>query len=142
MNKKTAFDLLIKHLTEYNTQGFIFHSDFIKELRELITKHSAGHEKELFNIMIKQFGFVNTFNTMVNTTDSNEILKGLKNEMDFYSLHIENKFLNFRLLMTFTPENTPVFLVAFFEKSGKKVSSYDKYKPVLKTRYNQIVGEK
>lgn len=141
MNKKAAFDLLIKYLTEYNAQGFKFHQKFIEELRELIANHSVGHEKELFNLMIKQFGFVNTFSTMVNTADSNEILKDVNSGMDFYSLHIQSKTLNFRLLMTFTSENTPVFLVAFFEKSGKKISSYDKYTPVLKTRYNQIVGE-
>lgn len=141
MNKKDAFDLLINYLTEYNTLGFKFHQKFIEELGDLMLKHSVGHEKELFSIMIKQFGFVNTLNTMVDTADSNEILRELKSEIYFYSIHIKNKSLNFRFLMAFTPENTPVFLVAFFEKSGKRASSYSKYTPVLETRYKQIVGE-
>ena len=40
--------------------------------------------------------------------------------------------------MTFDENEDPVFLVAFFERAGKKASDYTQWKRVLKSRYEQM----
>lgn len=56
----------------------------------------------------------------INEADSNEKLKNTGSETEYYSLHIQNKVMNIRILMTFVGErNTPVFLGMFYERSGK-----------------------
>lgn len=142
MNKQKALKELFEYIEEYRErEHYLFHMKFIEELSILLSKDASGHEKELFSIMIKQFGFVNTLNVRVNKADSNEILKDTGDDGDYYSLHIKNKTLNLRMLMRFTEENIPVFLAIFHEKSGKKVSDYTGWVPIIKARYIQIKEE-
>lgn len=35
-------------------------------------------------------------------------------------------------------DSNPVFLVAFYERSGKKISDYTQWKEVLKQRFEEI----
>ena len=142
MNKSKAIQELRKYIEEYEGQyHYLFHTNFIKELFQIITKDVSGHEKEVFNILIKQFGFVNTLNTRVFEADSNEILKETGADGDYYSLHVSNKTVNLRLLMRFTEEKNPYFLAIFNEKSGKKVSDYTMWIPIIKRRYAEMKGE-
>jgi len=112
MNKEKAFDLLKEYLLEYNSLGFVFHSLFIKEFRNLL-KEASGHEK----------------------------LKGTNTNIDYYSLHIQDKIVNIRMLITFENNNTPLFLSAFYERAGKRVTNYDLWIPVIKERYEEMIGE-
>ena len=142
MNKQKELKELFEYIEEYKERDqYLFHMKFIEELSLLLSKDASGHEKELFNIMIKQFGFVNTLNTRVNEADSNEILKDTGDDGDYYSLHIKSKTLNLRMLMRSTEENLPVFLGIFHERSGKRVSDYTGWVPIIKARYNQIKEE-
>ncbi len=138
MNKKEALSTLVKHLEEYLNQGFGFHSMFIAEFKELL--HDAqGHEKEIFSLLVKQLNFVKMLGRQVYNANGNEIIKYL--EREYYSLHLSGKNFNLRLLMTFDEEDNPVFLVAFYERGGKKTSDYTQWKNVLKKRYEQMKGE-
>lgn len=139
MNKEKALELLKDCLVEYGND-FIFHCNFFVELKEIILKNAKGSEKEVFNLLIKQFSFVKTMGDRVDTADSNEKLKGIKADEDYYSLHLQNKTVNIRLIMTFDG-NIPVFLVAFFEREGKRVTDYSRWERVMKERYNQIRSE-
>lgn len=136
MNKKEAFKKLAENLQKYHSIGFIFHEKFLEELRELL-KNAPGSEKEIFALLIKQFTFIKELNTDVYKADSNEIIK--YQERDYYSLHLSAKNFNIRLLMTFTEEESPAFLVAFYERSGKGASDYSSWKKVLTGRYNEIM---
>ena len=68
--------------------------------------------------------------------DSNEIIK--YQERDYYSLHLSGKNFNFRLLMAFGKEDAPIFLAAFYERSGKRISDYSKWYSVISSRYSEI----
>lgn len=121
MNKQKALKELFEYIEEYKERDqYLFHMKFIEELSLLLSKDASGHEKELFNIMIKQFGFVNTLNTRVNEADSNEILKDTGDDGDYYSLHIKSKTLNLRMLMRFTEEKSSCFFGNFSRKVRKK----------------------
>lgn len=141
MNKRKALEKLIEYLQDYSENSvFYFHKKFVEELGNIIQKNAVGYEKEVFNIMIKQFSFVKTMGNRVNEVDSNEILNSTGKDKDYYSLHIQNKIVNIRMLMTFSNENCPMFLAAFFEKAGKRVSDYSQWLMVIKERYEQMEG--
>lgn len=135
MNKKEALTALAKNLEEYLQQGFLFHPSFMKEFKELL-HNASGNEKEIFSLLIKQLNFVKILKNQVYTADGNEIIKYL--EKEYYSLHLLGKNFNLRLLMTFDEKGNPVFLAAFFERAGKKVSDYTQWKKVLANRYREM----
>ena len=141
MNKRKAQELLIEYLTEYDREGFHFHFKFIEEMLTIVNKNAVGHENQLYQILVKQCSYVKTMGRMVHEADSNEILKEMKTEQEYYSLHIKDKVLNVRLLMTFDQNGSVFFLAAFFEKGGKKISDYSKWKNVIQRRYIQMKEE-
>lgn len=94
-------------------------------------------EMALFFIRVS---FVNALGIRVDCADGNEKLKGMKSEQEYYSLHIQNKTVNIRLLMTFKNE-VPMFLAAFNEKEGKKTTDYSQWERVIKERSKQIRGD-
>ena len=139
MKKEKALELLKNYLDEYG-DGFVFHSSFICEFKEILLKNAQGAEKEVFNLLVKQLSFVNALGIRVDCADGNEKLKGMKSEQEYYSLHIQNKTVNIRLLMTFKNE-VPMFLAAFNEKEGKKTTDYSQWERVIKERSKQIRGD-
>ena len=139
MNKEKALELLKNYLDEYG-DGFVFHSSFICEFKEILLKNAQGAEKEVFNLLVKQLSFVNALGIRVDCADGNEKLKGMRSEQEYYSLHIQNKTVNIRLLMMFKNE-VPMFLAAFNEKEGKKTTDYSQWERVIKERSKQIRGD-
>lgn len=135
MNKREAILKLSENLEEYLHQGFRFHSSFINEFKELL--HGAkGHEKEIFALLIKQLNFVKILKKQVYTADGNEKIKNV--EREYYSLHLSAKNFNLRLLITFDEKDNPLFLVAFYERSGKRKTDYTQWKKVLGDRYYEM----
>lgn len=135
MNKKQELQLLSQNLEKYLQEGFRFHMRFLEEFKDLL-KNASGHEKEIFALLIKQFSFIKNLGRMVYQADGNEIIK--YQEKDYYSLHIQGKSFNFRLLMTFDCEENPIFLAAFYERSGKKATDYSTWLPVLERRLDEV----
>lgn len=135
MNKKDALLKLAQGLEEYLQQGFQFHPLFMKEFKQLLSD-ASGNEKEIFALLVKQLNFMKTLKNQVYTADSNEIIRYLDRE--YYSLHLSGKNFNLRLLMTFDKKNVPVFLAAFYERSGKRASDYTQWNKVLANRYAEM----
>ena len=88
------------------------------------------------SVLIKQLNFLKELGTNVCKADSNEIIKN--QDRDYYSLHLSGKNFNFRLLMAFDEKDTPKFLVAFYERAGKKKTDYTQYKKVLDSRFEEV----
>lgn len=129
-------DSLTKYTNEY---GFVFHEAFLRELSDLL-KDVKGHEGELFKILNKQLAFLVSLKTRVNDADSNEFLK-YKSEQLYYSLHLKSKNFNIRFIITFYDNTTPVFLVAFYEREGKRATDYSQYEVPAKERYGDYLKE-
>ena len=125
MNKKQVLAELVKNLEECSERGYVFHPKFMYEFQVLL-KNATGNEKEI----LKELG------TNVCKADSNEIIKN--QDRDYYSLHLSGKNFNFRLLMAFDEKDTPKFLVAFYERAGKKKTDYTQYKKVLDSRFEEV----
>lgn len=137
MNKRKALELLKENLEKYLEEGFIFHTLFLKEFKKLL-EDASGCEKEIFTLLVKQLQFIKVLGKEVYNADGNEIIRYQKR--DYYSLHLEGKSFNLRLLMTFNDLESPVFLAAFYERAGKRATDYTSWTEVLDSRFCEIEG--
>lgn len=139
MNKKKALEQLMKFIEEYE-DDFIFHDIFLEELIRMVTSELAGNEKPFFKQLVKQFKFINSQRKNVHMANGNELLKEFPNG-DWYSIHVETKTVNGRLIIRFLDNLQPVFLVCFNEKSGKRISEYEQYKDIVVKRFEEVKEE-
>ncbi|MCD8222713.1 MAG: hypothetical protein LUD07_11155 [Clostridiales bacterium] len=130
MNKKEAFESLRKFLADYS-----FHPLFLEELKSLLNKELKGKERVFFKCLATQLNYIKLFGVMVHTTDGHEKIHGF--DSHYYSIHLEHSQFNVRFLVHIDDKSTPTFLCAFYERSGHRTTSYEKYTSVLKTRYNE-----
>ena len=115
-----AITELQEKLELFCREGFIFDSNFLKEVKRIYSRDVSGSKKQFFELMVKQLYYVRESKNSVNMNDGNEILKRTGLDFTLYALHLKGKNLNVRLLITFLSSGTPLFLVAFNEKSGKR----------------------
>ena len=97
---------------------FEFHPEFYKEFAELVS--GTGFEKQVVN----QFIFkLNAIIELGNIDHGPKWLEKLKTYDNMYSLHLDSKSYNFRLLFS-KNDKGKYFLRMFYERSGKKATSY------------------
>lgn len=137
MKKEQALLKLIEYLTEYQQKGYIFHKRYIKELKDIVLK-LTGREAEIFDLLVKQLRYIAEYGRRVNEIGQNEKLKHMQMEQEYYSLYMKGTGFNLRMLMTFYEDETPLILGIFYEKGGKSVSDYSKWKPILASRYEEL----
>jgi hypothetical protein len=53
---------------------------------------------------------------------------------------MQSKNYNVRLLISFDDDKNPLFLSAFYERSGKKKTGYEAYTPTANARRNEMLG--
>ncbi len=138
MNYKKAVLLLLHILDDYG-EHFLFHDLFLAELESLLKGSLKGNESSFFKALTKTLKNLNEHGKEINRIDGHEILSHIyhNNQRIFYSLHITTTSVNIRLLVSFINEKA-VFLVCFNEKSGKKISSYQKYINVMIRRLDEM----
>ena len=107
-----------------------------KKFSPCLVSEAIQPEADLGVGLVKQLNFLKELGTNVCKADSNEIIKN--QDRDYYSLHLSGKNFNFRLLMAFDEKDTPKFLVAFYERAGKKKTDYTQYKKVLDSRFEEV----
>ncbi len=134
MKKKDALKMLATMLA-----GLNLHPLFLKELKALLEKELRGKESEFFSILSAQLLHIKQFGPLIYTIDSNEKLKGL--DKQYYSIHLQRSQFNVRMLIYIKSDGSPFFLCAFYERAGKKQTSYQKYLDALECRLNEMLGD-
>jgi len=119
MTKDELLTQLANFLETYKDCNYIFHKEFITELVNIATSVSY-HKHRIYTI------------------DSHEHLKWKNTSL--YSLHMQSKNYNVRLLISFDDDKNPLFLSAFYERSGKKKTGYEAYTPTANARRNEMLG--
>lgn len=128
---------LLQLISQYT--DFHYHELFVRELSDLIKHELSGHEREFTRLLIRQLSFINNMRSRVDQADSNEILKHTQRR--FYSIHLTQKFFNIRFIIFVASDNNAVyFLSAFYERSGKKKTSYREFEPTLEDRLHDLGG--
>ncbi len=115
------------------------HEKFVKEIEKIIYGKS-GAEGAIFQDIFTQLKMLDLLGPGINKYNSNEILK---NANGIYSLHIQRKEYNIRLLLKFFYNgkvNIPCFLVAFEEDgTGRKdKSGYSSNIEVANKRFEEM----
>ncbi|MEE8836205.1 MAG: hypothetical protein SOH80_04415 [Eubacteriales bacterium] len=137
MNFKSALQILCKILDD---DDFTIHPKFKEELSHLLNGTLKGQESDFFNRFIKLLSQLKSQGRNIDKIDSHEKLSHYGNGR-WYSLHIRTKYINFRMLITFSDDSRIFLLSCFDEKSGKKKTGYQRYIPVLKARLSELESE-
>ena len=133
MNKKDLLDKLIKKITQYKSYNFYFNDDFLKEFAEIVSK--VSYQDTFLSQLTTLLCNVHDYTYNIYQIDSHEHLKGTP----FYSLHMQCKNYNIRLIVLFK-DNNPVFLRAFYERAGKGKTDYSSQITIAEKRLEQLGG--
>lgn len=117
--------------------SYSFHTSFIKELGELLRKDLRGKEDAFFNCLTTQLNYIKNLGVLVYMADDHEIIHGFDGH--FYSIHLKQKQFNVRFLVHIDALGTPIFLCAFYERSGHRKGNYDEYTSVLQERFDSMI---
>lgn len=126
----------IKNILEHQFgDRFSFHPDFFPEFVELIKE--SGAEKEILVQFLRKLSAI----VELGDCDSGlRWLEKLKKYDNMYSLHLQTKTKNYRLLFS-KIGNGKLFLHIFFERAGKGNSSYAKHVPIAIQRREDFLKE-
>ena len=129
MNKDEALKLLEEYLG-----NFAIHPLFFKELTALLQKDLKGKEKQFFDILIRQLGYLSCYGLAIASIDSHERLQG--DGHDFFSIHLQRQQFNIRFLVYIDNNGKSFLLSAFNERAGNKATDYSHKIPTLQERLN------
>lgn len=116
----------------------IFHQDLIQDLVKIIDR--SGFEKSFFNILLARLKYLCEHG--VSAVEHREAFESLSHQSNgLYSMRLKGSNFNIRILYAFLSDGSPVLLVAFAERRGKRVSSYDAHIPIAKERLKFILEE-
>lgn len=88
--------------------------------------------------MSKNLKFLSRYGVLAHTqpTKDFESLVGVDN---IYSMHIQGKTFNVRILYSFL-DNGTILLYGFKEESGKRINDYSSAIQIAKKRYNELIN--
>lgn len=110
-------------------------SDYlVPELVSLIAE--SGSESAIFRILIMRITMLQSLTVnAVQHKEFESIGDGL------FSMHLAGKGFNIRILYSFLPDRSPVLLLAFYERGGKRKTDYSEYIAPALSRLNKIREE-
>lgn len=130
MNRDDILSFLVAALS-----NFIVHDNLIRELLNIIER--SGFEKKFFRLFLARLKFLHEYGT--NAIQHQEFESLAHTAEGLYSMHLTGKEFNVRILYAFLPNGSPVLLLGFAERSGKRVSSYETHIPVAINRLNTML---
>lgn len=125
MNKNAVIKLLESILGQFRC-----HPALLAELAALVAK--SGFEAAFFSLLVARLHMLTAAGRDAIVYREFERLKHTDQEL--YSMHLAGSGFNIRVLYAFLPDNRPVMLTAFFERSGKRNSDYSAYIPAAASR--------
>ena len=126
MKRKELLDRLIAAFGD-----FTLHSLLIEELVGEL-KHS-GQESEFLTILLTRLKYLQERGQRATQHKEFEQLNDR-----IYSLHITGRSFNIRILYGFLRNGRPALLLAFFERAGHQVTSYQNYIPTAERRLKEL----
>lgn len=132
MNLKKALEMFLDTMS-----SFSFHPKFMEELYNLLKTDLKGKEVPFFKCLTTQLNYIKNLGVMVHNADGHEIIHGFDGH--FYSIHLQQSQFNVRFLVHIDDMGTPIFLCAFYERSGHNKTSYADYTDVLLERFEYMM---
>ena len=122
-------DSILAYLGEY-LGTFRCHANLFGDIVDIIAR--SGYERSFFALLIVQLRILAAQGQNAIQFPGFERLKHAEGEL--YSMHLDGRDFNLRILYSFLPDHTPVLLTTFFERAGKRTSDYTPYIPAAKER--------
>lgn len=122
-------DSILAYLGEY-LGTFRCHASLFGDIVDIIAR--SGYERSFFALLIVQLRILAAQGQNAIQFPGFERLKHAEGEL--YSMHLDGRDFNLRILYSFLPDHTPVLLTTFFERAGKRTSDYTPYIPAAKER--------
>lgn len=122
-------DSILAYLEEY-LGTFRCHANLFGDIVDIIAR--SGYERSFFALLIVQLRILAAQGQNAIQFPGFERLKHAEGEL--YSMHLDGRDFNLRILYSFLPDHTPVLLTTFFERAGKRTSDYTPYIPAAKER--------
>lgn len=111
------------------------HPEVGKEIKVLIL--GSGHEKEFIRLFKKQLSFAKSLGYKVIELEQFE---KLTDSPGLYSMHIESKNFNVRIIYSYY-RNGELLLHCFHEEQGKSITEYRAHIPVAVKRKKEMEGQ-
>ena len=125
MNKEDALRQLLNYLAMIDT-----HDDFTPELLALIA--GSGTEADVFRLLVMRLTMLKALGIHAVMHKEFENIGG-----GLYSMHLAGKGFNLRILYAFLAKQSPVLMLAFHERAGKRKTDYSGYIPQAAERLRQ-----
>ncbi len=123
------YDVVLKILSTY-LSPFPSSPEFLRELAELIS--GSGVELSFFRTLVNRLNRLTALGAYAAQENGFESLgRGI------FSMHIDGRGFNDRILYAFLPNRQPVLLLAFHERGGKKSTDYSGKIPIAISRFDK-----
>lgn len=128
---------IIKLTTELknklNNYDFVIHPDLVSDLVDVL--RNSGNEKAFLSMFLKNLDFLKEYGINAHIQPTNQFEK-LKNSPNMFSMHIQRKGFNIRILYSFLPDNT-ILLHGFYEREGKGKTDYSNSIKIAEERFKE-----
>ena len=132
MNQEEVFRRLAATLSPFH-----LHQSFISDFLRLLPK--SGVERAVLSLLVTRLKYL--LAQGVDAIKHEEFERLSYTETGLYSMHRSGKGFNYRILYAFLSDGSPVLLLVFSERAGKRATSYEKYIPVAEARLRSFEEE-
>lgn len=127
---------LIKEL-ESNFDSFSVHPELVTDLISLLSR--SGTEKSFLSKLKYALNFLKRFGVTAHMQPTDQFEKLLE-ASNLFSMHIEGKTFNIRILYSFADDGT-ILLHGFYERAGKQKTDYSTAIPIAQRRLAEMENE-
>lgn len=120
-------------------QTFHVHEKCIEDFASLLRRDLSGQADRFLKVLTLQLKNLSDFGRTIINIDDHEKLK--YSDCDIYSIHLQQKRFNIRLLVAFDRSDIPCLLTVFYERSGKRKTGYTTYLPIAEKRFHDLEQE-
>lgn len=128
MNKDNVLELLLALLGDV-----VFSSRLVQEIVDIIAKN--GQEANFVKTLALRLRMLSMLGLQATQAKTFEPIQD-----GIYSMHLDNKVYNIRILYAFLPDQQPALLLAFYERGGKRKTDYTPYIEPAKARLKELIG--
>ncbi len=119
---------------EKEFESFTVHSELIAEITDIIGR--SGNEKSFLSKLSNALKFLKRYGTLAHLQPTNQFEK-LSGTTDLYSMHIQGKTFNVRILYSFANDGT-ILLHGFHEEENKRATDYTSAIPIAYERIKEM----
>lgn len=115
----------------HELSNFRYFDGLITEILDLLAQ--SGKEAAFLSLLTMRLRQLSVWGIYAAEHEGFENIGG-----GLFSLHLQRKEFNIRILYAFLPNSQPVLLLAFYERAGKKKTDYTPYISPALSRFKRI----